>query len=98
MADEPVLAEVVAALNGLAALPSQVADLRSTIENNSRSAREDRQRIINRQDVTNGRLRDVEIDQAKLAGGINVMKWVVGIALSIPGVGLAIGGIVLMLR
>ena len=52
-------------------------------------------RVEARVKETNGRLKEVEVAQHRLDGAIGAIRWMMGVAIGIMGIGAAIAGIVL---
>lgn len=53
------------------------------------------QRVEARVIDTNGRLRDVERNEIRRDGALDALRWMVGVAIGVMGVGATIAGIVL---
>jgi len=98
MTVEEMFAELNIRLNGIADVPQRLDEISRRMEAGQKDAKAERLHIMSRQDTTNGRLREVELDQAKMEGGIHVLKWMLGVALAIPTSVLAVGGFVVLIR
>lgn len=76
-----LMAELVTKVN---AIPSRLDDLLTIIKETAEVARLDREEIKANQRITNGRLRDIELIQARHEGALMLLKWLVPLTIAAP--------------
>lgn len=70
-------------------------DLLMTVAQQVRDMQQDISEIKGHARRTNGSIAEIKTEQNRMEGALSVLKWLVGVSISIMGVGAAVAGLVL---